>query len=106
MKEMWQTICRPNTKVIKSQICQTPTGNPRLEKMWCPTGTLQRRQCNGIDNITIQLLHRVVPDSGDTPETIEETLKQLETLWIDWLKCEFPQGLNWTRYDPPSRCHN
>ena len=63
-------------------------------------------RCSGINNITIQLLHRVIPDSVDTPEAIEENLKHLETLWIDRLKCEFPQGLNWKRYDPQSRCHN
>ena len=70
-------------------------------------GTLQEHfrhnSCGGIESITIQLLHRVIPKADDTPERIENILKRLETLWIDRLKCEYPQGLNWARYDPVKR---
>ena len=70
-------------------------------------GTLQEHfrhnSCGGIESITIQLLHRVIPKADDTPERIENILKRLETLWIDRLKCEYPQGLNWARYDQVKR---
>ena len=64
----------------------------------------RRGECGSIDNITLQLLYKL-PHTHDTPENIEESLKQHETLWIDRLKCEYPQGLNWARYDPTKR-HN
>ena len=70
-------------------------------------GTLQEhfrhKTCGGIDNITVQLLHRVIPKVDDTPENIEDTLKQWEKLWIDRLKSGYPQGLNWAEYDPIKR---
>lgn len=47
----------------------------------------RRGECAGIDNITIQPLYKL-PNTDDTPEGNEESLKQHETLWIDRLKCE------------------
>ena len=45
----------------------------------------RHNNCGAIDSITIQPLHRVIPRTTDTPERIEDTLKQLETLWMDRL---------------------
>ena len=64
----------------------------------------RRGECAGVENIRIQLLH-AISNTDSTPEDTEESLKQLETLWIDRLKCEYPQGLNWVRYDPMRRHH-
>ena len=50
----------------------------------------------GNQEVTIQKQPR-----GDT---MEEALKQ-ETLRIDMLKCEYPQGLNWVRLDLTKRYH-
>ena len=63
----------------------------------------RKDKCSSIENVTMQPLHRVIPRINDTPEHIENTLKQHETLWIDRLKCEYPQGLNSIRQDPMTR---
>ena len=59
--------------------------------------------CGSVDNITVQLLHRLTPRSNKTQAQIEENLKRIETLWIDRLMCVFLQGLNWLRYDATTR---
>ena len=70
-------------------------------------GTLQehfrRRECHYTNNLSIQVLHVLTPHRNKTPESIENKLKSLELLWIDRLKSEYPQGLNWARYDPANR---
>ena len=63
----------------------------------------RKKNCTGIHNIRIQLLHAITPNRGDTAEQIEDKLKTLESLWMDRLKCEYPQGLNWAKYDPMKR---
>ena len=60
-------------------------------------------KCSNTKNLSLQVLHVLLPEKEDTPEMIESNLKSLETLWIDRLKSEYPQGLNWARYDPVSR---
>ena len=62
----------------------------------------RRGDCHGIANILIQPLH-VMTNNGHTTASMEEALKLQETLWIDRLKCEYPQGLNWVRHDPTKR---
>ena len=49
--------------------------------------TTSEDACGNIDNITIQLLHRLTPRGHETQAQIEETLKRIETLWIDCLRC-------------------
>ena len=63
----------------------------------------RKNVCGDVDNITMQLLHRVIPQDHQTQAQIEETLKRIETLWMDRLMCVFPQGLNWLRYDATTR---
>ena len=47
----------------------------------------RKNLCGNIDKITIQLLHRVIPQDHKTQAQIEEKLKRIETLWIDRLMC-------------------
>ena len=60
-------------------------------------------ECGNTNNIAIQLLHRVTPRGHKTPTQIEETLKQIETLWINRLMTVYPQGLNWLIHDTNTR---
>ena len=60
-------------------------------------------RCGNINNIKLQMLHTLTPGDNDTPRQTEETLKQLETLWINRLRSEFPQGLNCINYDSTVR---
>ena len=60
-------------------------------------------RCGNIKNIKLQMLHTLTPGDNDTARQTEETLKQLETLWINRLRSEFPQGLNWINYDSTVR---
>ena len=55
-----------------------------------------------LDNITVQILH--VVDSRVVTLVAERELKAIETLWIDRLMSQYPQGLNTLRYDP-NECH-
>ena len=66
----------------------------------------RKGRCAGTDNIAIQLLHRVTPETDQTAEQIEQLLKELELLWINRLMSEYPQGLNWAKYDPVKRYGN
>ena len=34
-------------------------------------------------------------------QTIQK--QSVESLWMDRLKCKYPQGLNWAKYDPTKR---
>ena len=62
----------------------------------------RKNECGSIE-IMMQLLHKVIPENHETQTQTEETLKRIETLWIDRLMSEFPQGLNWVRYDSRTR---
>ena len=55
-----------------------------------------------LDNITVQILH--VVDSQVVTLVAERELKAIETLWIDRLMSQYPQGLNTLWYDP-NECH-
>ncbi|MCY4327357.1 MAG: GIY-YIG nuclease family protein, partial [Rhodobacteraceae bacterium] len=63
----------------------------------------RKNKCSGIHNLQTQVLQSVQRDSNDTDQTIENKLKSVESLWMDRLKCEYPQGLNWAKYDPMKR---
>ena len=63
----------------------------------------RKNKCAGTHNISIQILHTITPKEGDTPRDTENALKQLESLWMQRLKSEYPQGLNWAKYDPMNR---
>ena len=65
--------------------------------------TSELANVGSIENLSLKVLHVLTPEMDDTPEITENNLKSLETLWIDRLKCEYLQGLNWARYDPVSR---
>ena len=39
----------------------------------------------------------------DSNKTMENKLKSVESLWMDRLKCKYPQGLNWAKYNPAKR---
>ena len=60
-------------------------------------------KCNSIDNISITILHVITPTEHDTCKEIENQLKKFESLWMDRMKCEYPQGLNWAKHDPVKR---
>ena len=63
----------------------------------------RKDRCAGTDNITIQILHVITSTVHDTAEQTETNLKNYESLWMNRLKCEYPQGLNWAKYDPRKR---
>ena len=63
----------------------------------------RKNRCTGINNVAVQLLQVITPGDHDTTEKVENVLKQHESLWMDRLKCEYPQGLNWAKYDPAKR---
>ena len=48
--------------------------------------TSSRSGCLGMHNISITPLHVITPEHNED----EKQLKQLETLWINRLKCEYP----------------
>ena len=62
----------------------------------------RRGDCAGTNNVSVQFLDVIVPTDGDT----EQQLKRLESLWMERLKSEYPQGLNWAKYDPKERSTN
>ena len=61
------------------------------------------QRCQGLHNIGLQPLHVVTPTDTAEVAQIEQNLKDLETLWIKRLMCEYPQGLNWIDKDPRTR---
>ena len=63
----------------------------------------RRDECTGIENVKVQPLQVITPNSNDTSRQIEDKLKQHESHWMERLKCEYPQGLNWAKYDPARR---
>ena len=66
----------------------------------------RRGDCAGTNNVSVQLLDTIIPANGDTAEHTEQQLKRLESLWMERLKSEYPQGLNWAKYDPRKRSVN
>ena len=96
MQNMWTTICRKNTEIPQSQISK------HIQAIWDrqKRGVLQEHfrhgRCSNTNNIRLQMLHTLTPGNNDLPRQTEETLKQLETLWI--IRSEFSQGLNWANY--------
>ena len=66
----------------------------------------RRGGCAGTNNVSVQFLDVIVPTDGDTAEYTEQQLKRLESLWMERLKSEYPQGLNWAKYDPKERSTN
>ena len=42
-------------------------------------------------------------ECSDNNKTMENKLKSVESLWTDRLKCKYPQGLNWAKYNPTKR---
>jgi len=66
-----------------------------------------RGNCRGLDNLSVQILHVLdAKDDRGNPvdnKTAETLLKEIETLWINRLMCEYPQGLNWISHDPRIR---
>jgi len=54
-----------------------------------------------MSNMKIQILH--VLDDPAQPIAEAEELKMIETLWIDRLMSQHPQGLNRIRQDPNKR---
>ena len=106
--------CRKCKKQYVGQTCQTLrqrfTRHMRIFRQPTVASTLHehfnRGECQGLDNISIQVL-QTLPQSGDnqdiTDQQAETKLKELETLWINRLMCEYPQGLNYTQHDPRIR---
>jgi len=101
--------CRKCKKQYVGQTCkslkQRFTRHLQIFKQPFVASTLHehfnRGGCRGLDNISIQVLQTV--SSGITDQQAEAQLKQYETLWINRLMCEYPQGLNYVQHDPRIR---
>ena len=61
-----------------------------------------RGTCIGVNNMRVQVLH-VLDSTGLSGEQTELELKRIETLWIDRMMSEYPQGLNHIRQDSNKR---
>ena len=106
MQTLWQTVCRPDGPTVEIQNSQTPDGHQKQTPASVLHEHFRRGDCAGTNNVSVQFLDIIVPTDGDTAEHTEQQLKRFESLWMERLKCEYPQGLNWTKYDPRKRSGN